>query len=207
MYRSKPTDSKNKTSDNKYLVPVRNHYYHLLEWRKYITNKYGIKTKDKRLKPLINFENNPIINEFGSNKDLNYYEADLVDFIYKCNPDVFEIVAKQFKTKDGYDWGSQFTVKGKVHPSVFWEMLKNYWDKREKQMKIEEGKKEKKAADDRKAEEEKKVAEDEKRQEVRQTPKNIGIKEIQDYVDKCWDQSQTENIDSMLNWWKAYLFV
>ena len=119
-----------------------------------------------------------------------------------------KIVAKQFKTKDGYDWGSQFTVKGKVHPSVFWEMLKNYWDKREKQMKIEEGKKvrkEIKAVDDRK--EENKVVENEKRQEVRQTQKIIDIKVIQDYVDKCWDQTQTENIDSMLNWWKAYLFV
>ena len=103
MYRSKPTASKNKTSDHKYLVPVRNHYKHLLEFRKEITERYGIKQSDIRLKSLIKFESNPIINESSPNKDLNNYEADLIDFIYKCDPDVFAIVAKQFKTEDGYD--------------------------------------------------------------------------------------------------------
>ena len=103
MSRSIPKASKNKTSDNKYLVPVQSHYNRLLEFRKYITDKYGIKQSDQRLKSLLKFENKPIINGSSSNTDLQNYEADLVNFIYECDPDVFSIVAKQFKTKDGYD--------------------------------------------------------------------------------------------------------
>ena len=207
MSFSKPIQSKNKTFSNKYLVPAKIHYDYLLTFRKHITDRYGIEESDKRLKCLIKFENKPIVYTSNSNTDLQNYETKLVDFMWKCDPDLFKNIAKQFRTKDGYEWVSQFTARGEVKQSLFWDKLKTHWDQqREALRKIEEQKKMEKERERQRKVEVEKIA-DKTRQMYNQTQIIDDIKRIQDYVDKWCNQSQTKIIDSMLNWWKAFLFV
>ena len=215
MSSSKPCPSKNKIFSNKYLVPAKTHYDYLLTFRKHITKIYGIEESDKRLKYLIKFENKPIVYTSSSNKELQNYETKLVDFMRECDPDLFTNIAKQFKTKYGYEWVSQFTTRGEVKQSLFWDKLKTHWDQqREALRKIKEEKKmEKERERQRKVEEEKieeeiKTAEDKLGQKYKQAQIIDDVKKkIQDFVYKCCNQSQTDWVDSMLNWWKAYLFV
>ena len=175
--------------NNEYLVAAQTHYDFLLSSKKKFTQKYRIDEKDERLSSMNEFESNPTIYDSTDNANLKNYETILFEFICACDKDLIDSIANQFKTKDGYNWVSEYLADGSVKQSLYWKKISEYWEERERKEKIDREK------------------EMNRRQKLRQEQAIKDEKEIQQYVDNNYDEPQFKEMYSLLNWWKAYLYM